>query len=307
MLDICESDPNMPFPENEMQIRLAGHIAVLAGEIGERNIWHFDKLSAAADYILAEWQATGLDGRRLEYQSRGIGVANLETEFAGRTHPHEIVIVGAHYDSVFGSPGANDNASGVAALLEIGRLLSGAELSRTVRLVAFVNEEPPFFMRDDMGSYIYARRCRRNNENIVAMLSLETIGCYDDMPGSQRYPFPLGLLYPDTANFIGFVGNLNSRKLVKKVLASFRRHMSFPAQGVAAPGWMTGIGWSDHWSFWQAGYPALMVTDTALFRSDSYHTETDTPEKIDYPRLTSVVAGLNRVIEEMGTSSGTSF
>jgi len=299
MPEVSQSDPNMPPPEDELQIRLVGHIARLAGEIGERNIWHFDKLSAAADYILAEWQERGLDARRLGYQARGMEVANLELEFTGRTHPREIVIIGAHYDSVVGSPGANDNASGVAALLEMARLLSGAELARTIRLVAFVNEEPPFFQRDDMGSYVYARRCRRNNENIVAMLSLETIGYYSDIPGSQRYPFPFNLFYPDTANFIGFVGNLNSRKLVSQVLTSFRRHTSFPAQGVAAPGWIMGIGWSDHWSFWQAGYPALMVTDTALFRNDSYHTGADTPEKVDYPRLASVVAGLSRVIAEI--------
>jgi Zn-dependent M28 family amino/carboxypeptidase len=181
----------------------------------------------------------------------------------------------------------------------MARLLGSQRLARTVRLVAFVNEEPPFFLTGDMGSRFYARRSRERSEKIVAMFSLETIGYYSDAKGSQHYPFPFSLFYPNTANFIGFVSNISSRDLVRQSIASFRQHTAFPSQGAAAPGWMTGIGWSDHWSFWREGYPAIMVTDTALFRYAHYHTPEDTPDKIDYARTARVILGLARVIAEL--------
>jgi Zn-dependent M28 family amino/carboxypeptidase len=226
----------------------------------------------------------------------GQTVYNLETEVAGGARRNEIVVVGGHYDTVPGSPGANDNATGTAAVLELARLLAGQRLARTVRFVAFVNEEVPFFQTDTMGSWVYARRSRARGEQIVAMLSIETIGFYSDVVGSQHYPFPFSLFYPRTGNFIGFVGNIASRALVRRSIAAFRQHTSFPSEGVAAPGWMTGIGWSDHWAFWQEGYPGVMVTDTALFRYAPYHTREDTPDRVNYNHMARVVAGLARVV-----------
>ena len=161
------------------------------------------------------------------------------------------------------------------------------------------NEEPPFFLRRDMGSKVYASLARKRKDNIVAMLSLETMGFYSEAPNSQQYPFPFSFFYPHTANFIGFVGNLGSRHLVRQSLEAFRSHTQFPSEGIAAPGWVTGIGWSDHWSFWQAGYRAIMVTDRALFRYEHYHTSEDTPEKIDYNRLARVTMGLSHVVTEL--------
>ena len=150
-----------------------------------------------------------------------------------------------------------------------------------------------------MGSRVYASRSRRLDENIVGMLSLETMGYYSEVPDSQRYPFPFGFFYPQTANFIGFVGNIGSRRLVRLCLAAFRRATQFPSEGTAAPAWVTGIGWSDHWSFWREGYRAIMITDTAFFRYDYYHTRADTPEKLDYERLARVTNGLAQVIAEL--------
>jgi Zn-dependent M28 family amino/carboxypeptidase len=222
-------------------------------------------------------------------------VQNLEVELQGTTAPQEIIVLGAHYDSVAGTPGANDNASGVAALLEIARLLAGKSHTRTLRLVAFANEEPPFFLTDEMGSQVYAARSRQRGEQIKAMLALETIGYYTDQPGSQHYPFPYGWFYPDTGNFIGFVGNLSSWRLVRQALGAFRASTAFPSAGVAAPGWVMGVGWSDHGSFWKEGYPAIMITDTAFYRYRHYHAETDTPEKLDYPGLARVTRGLVEV------------
>lgn len=222
-----------------------------------------------------------------------------EVEIPGSSATEEIVILGAHYDSAIGSPGANDNASAVAALLEIARLFSTQQCRRTLRFVFFTNEESPLFQTADMGSLVYARRSRKLNEKIVAMLCLETIGYYSNEKGSQKYPFPFNYFYPDTGNFLAFVGNLASRKLVHQAIASFRRHASFPSEGAAAPEWIVGISWSDQWSFWQENYPAIMLTDTAPFRYPAYHTEMDTPEKVDYTCLARVVQGLFGVTLEL--------
>ena len=291
----------LPLSEKEKIIssNLYNHVYKLAGKIGERNIWLPSKLNAAAAYIENTWRGQEYTVQRQEYDARGVKSANLEIEIPGTSQTDEIILIGAHYDSVLGCPGANDNGSGVAALLEISRLLKNRKLSRTIRLVAFTNEEPPFFLRRDMGSKVYASLARKHNENIVAMLSLETMGYYSEAPNSQQYPFPFSFFYPHTANFIGFVGNLRSQQLMKQSLGAFRRHTQFPSEGTAAPGWVTGIGWSDHWSFWQEGYRAIMVTDTALFRYDHYHTSEDTPEKIDYNRLARVTEGLSHVITEL--------
>ncbi len=285
--------------EKCLQKSLHGHVQVLAGHLGERNVWHPQQLEAAGRYIEDQLKQSTLAVARQQYQVDGITVGNIEAEWVGTERPGEIVILGAHYDSVVGSPGANDNGSGVAALMEIAAMLPPRNLPRTVRLVAFVNEEPPFFMTPLMGSRVYARRARGAGDQVIAMISLETIGCYDDRAGSQRYPFPFAVFCPDTGNFIGFVSNLASRNLLCRVLSSFRDHTRFPSEGVAAPGWLTGIGWSDHWSFWKAGYPAVMVTDTALFRYPPYHTRYDTPEQIDYARLARVVAGIERVVADL--------
>ncbi|MFQ5988807.1 MAG: M28 family peptidase [Candidatus Methylomirabilales bacterium] len=285
-----------------MRDHLEKHVVMLAGEIGERNIWHPKGLHASVDYIGKTLTGLGYQVARQEFKVQGSTVANLEVERTGTSLPQEIVIIGAHYDSVIGCPGANDNASGVAAVLEIARLLATAELSRTVRFAAFVNEEPPFFLTGDMGSRVYAARSRQRGEHVVAMLSLETIGYYSENRWSQRYPFPFSLFYPSTANFIGFVGNFSSRRLVRRAIGTFREQTPFPSEGLAAPEWVTGVGWSDHWSFWKEGYPAIMVTDTALFRYDYYHTPQDTPDKLDYPRMARVVTGLTRVIADLATN-----
>jgi hypothetical protein len=293
-----------PLPEltqQEVGVRreLRRHVASLADGIGERHVWRPAALRETAEYIAGEFAGLGYVVTRQEYVARGVEVANLEATLAPGAPGEALVVVGAHYDSVAGCPAANDNGSGVAALLELARLLRGTGPQRPVRFVAFVNEEPPFFHTDLMGSRQYARRMKERGEEVAGMVALETIGYYADEPGSQRYPFPFGLFYPDTGSFIGFVGNLNSRRLTRRCVASFRRHTRFPSEGTVAPGWLSGMGWSDHWSFWQEGYPALMVTDTAPYRYPYYHTPDDTPERLDYGRMSRVVCGLARVVAEL--------
>ena len=292
------TEPLPPLTDREQLIHdnLRRHVAALAGRIGERNVWHPEAMAAAAGYIRKTLEDAGYVVNVQAFPSRGMTVSNIEAVLPGHGATDEIIVVGAHYDSVADCPGANDNASGVAAMLELARLLAGSTLPRTVRFVAFANEEAPFFYGDEMGSNLYAARAQAQGERIEAMLSLETLGYYTDEPGTQQYPFPFSYLYPDTGNFIGFVGNLTSRSLVRKVVGAFRASTAFPSEGVAAPSGIEGIHWSDHWSFWQAGYPAIMVTDTAPFRYPYYHTANDTPVQLDYTGLARVTGGLADVV-----------
>ncbi len=274
--------------------QLRTHVRVLASDIGERNVWRPAALAAAEAYIAAQWRKQGYAVSSQRYAAAGVDSANLEIAIAGASQPDEIIVVGAHYDSVHGSPGADDNASAVAALLELSRLLAGARFARTLRMIAFVNEEPPFFFWGDMGSGVYAKAARRNGDDIRAMFSLEMLGCYSDARGSQRYPPLLRHFYPDRGNFIAFVSNLRSRRLLKQAVAAFRRHSDFPVESAALPAWIPGVAWSDQLSFWREGYRAVMVTDTAFYRYPWYHTALDTPERLDYGRLAAVTNGLAR-------------
>ena len=275
-------------------------IQQLAVDIGERNVRNRPRqLAHAADYVETQFSEVGYETKRQEYEVSNVKCHNLEAEVLGTTRPEEILIVGAHYDTVVGTAGANDNTSGVAATLALARRFAHRKPDRTLRFVAFVNEEKPYAHTEQMGSRVYARRCRERGEQVVGMLSLETIGYYDDAPGSQKYPPPLGLFYPSEGNFIGFIGNLASRRLVRQVVAAFRQNEPFPSEGAALPELVPRIGDSDHASFWHEGYPAVMVTDTANFRYPYYHTPEDTIDKVDFDRLARVVRGLEKVVAEM--------
>ncbi len=226
--------------------RLMAHVGVLGSRIGERHLHRPMALGAAAAYIREVWATQGFPVTEETFDVRGQRAVNLVTEQKGVARPGVIVLVGAHYDSVVGSPGANDNATGVALLLEMARALKGELLPRTVRFVAFANEEPPYFMTEDMGSRVHARGARRRGDDIVAMLCLETLGYYSSAPGSQRYPFPFGAFYPGAGDFLGVVGNVPSRALVVDFLRHFMGASDFPVEGVAAFEGVPGVTWSDH-------------------------------------------------------------
>jgi Zn-dependent M28 family amino/carboxypeptidase len=284
----------------ELRQRLERHVRELAGRIGERNSVHYGALEEAAAYVDRELAALGYTVTSQRWTAAGDQTfRNLEVTISGRAKAREVVVVGAHYDSNRGTPGADDNASGVAALLELARLLRGDSLPRTIRLVAFANEELPFFGTPDQGARRYVAALRQRGDDVRSMLSIETIGYYATGPRTQLYPRPLNWFYPDTGNFIGFVGNLSSRGLVHEAIAAFRRHTPFPSHGAAAPASIPGVGWSDHEAFWAVGIPAVMITDTAPFRNPHYHTRGDTPDRIDYDRMTYVVDGLAAVVREL--------
>jgi len=296
--------PLPPLTPEQLALReeLRRHVWKLAGDIGERNVFQPARFSAAADYVETELAQTGRSVNHQSFEARGVRCLNLSVEIPGTVKPEEILVIGAHYDTVAGSPGADDNASGVAALLTLAKGFATRPAARTLRFVAFANEEPPFFMTRDMGSLVYARSCHERGDRIALMLSLESLGYYSDRPRSQKYPFPLGLCYPSRGDFIGFVGRTRDAAHVRQCIKLFRETAQFPSEGGALPGWLPGVGWSDHWAFWQVRYPAVMITDTAIFRSPHYHMDDDTPDKLDYDRFARVVDGVQRVIANLATA-----
>ncbi|MBI4841716.1 MAG: M28 family peptidase [candidate division NC10 bacterium] len=285
-----------------LERRLMGHVRALGGTIGERNLHRPQALREAAHYIRRIWTQQGFPVTEEVYEVGGQSSANLVVEQKGSGKPGRIVLVGAHYDSLIGTPGANDNATGVALLLEMSRAFRQEPPARTVRFVAFVNEEPPYFLTGQMGSRVHARQARRRGEEILAMLSLETIGYYSNARGTQRYPFPFGLAYPSTGNFLAVVGNLPSRPLVVDFLRHFMATSDFPVEGVATFEWIPGINWSDHWSFWKEGYPALMLTDTAPYRYPEYHSRFDLPERINPREFSRAAQGIIHAVRRLATA-----
>lgn len=276
-----------------LEKRLRQHVQWLAGDIGERNVAHPEALEAAASYVDAEWTRQGYAVGRRAYDVLGTHCTNLEVTRSGDGRRSEILLIGAHYDSVVGSPGANDNASGVAVLLELSRSFRTVEPAMTVRLVAFVNEEAPFFSTEKQGSMVYARAARSRGDDIRLMASLETLGWYSDRVGSQSYPPLFNLFYPNRADFVAMVSDFRSRTAMRQLAMAFRAHSDFPVQTAATFRFVPGVSWSDHRSFWHHGYRALMITDTAFYRYRHYHMASDTPDKLDYPRLSRVTSGLS--------------
>jgi Peptidase family M28 len=295
--------PLPPLTDEEMALAasLKLHIASIAAR--EHNIAHYDELEKVARHIEATLASFGYAVGRQEFSVDGRLVRNIDATIeppAEKLDP-EVIVVGAHYDSASGTPGANDNGSGAAAVIELARLLRDLDhkSGKRIRFVLFVNEEPPYFMTEAMGSLRYARALAERRERVMAMYSLETLGFYSSEPGSQHYPAPFGLIYPDRGDFIAFVGMLGSRPLLQETLRSFRAHTAFPSIGGVAPGFIPGIAWSDHWSFAEHGFQAVMVTDTALFRYPHYHLPSDTPDKVDSEQLARVVKGIERVIRDL--------
>ncbi len=285
--------------EQDLMLRLKKH--VVATSSVPHNVKHYAALERAAQHIEATLEGLGYVVNRQAFTVAGRAVRNIEVQLEAQSAEAHSLVVGAHYDSFENAPGANDNGSGVAAVLELARLLKQWQPQRTrLRLLLFVNEEPPYYRTPDMGSWRYAKLVSERGEKVRGMISLETLGAFSETPGSQTYPVPFGLIFPSTANFIALVGLPGSRSFLHEVMASFRRHTAFPSIGGVAPDALVpGIGWSDHWAFRSFGFPAIMVTDTALFRYPHYHSPSDTPDKVDYEKLARITKGLERVVREI--------
>jgi len=293
--------PPLPEAQRALAGELRRDVTHLAVGIGARNVWRPERMSAAADMIIAELSTAGLSVVQYSYNIGIMQCVNIEATLRGATHPDEIIVIGAHYDTVDETPGADDNASGVAGLLALARAAGRYRPARTLRFVAFANEEPPFFQTEQMGSVVYAGLCRARGDDIRAMLCLEMLGYYRDEKGSQWYPPVLGPVlrpfFPSEGNFIGFVSTLRSLRGLRQTVGAFRRAAQFPSEGAVLPAVLSGL--SDNWAFWQHGYPAVMVTDTAMFRNPHYHTAGDLPETLDFERMARVVSGLEAVMIEL--------
>ncbi|MEM7166210.1 MAG: M28 family peptidase [Planctomycetota bacterium] len=291
--------PALDATTRETQTRLEADVVALCTTAGGRNQLDMPGLRVAEQFLTTSFAAAGLPPQYHEYECRGTTVRNIEAELLGTVRPAEIIVIGAHYDAYTGTS-ADDNASGTAAVLELARVFAGTPQPRTIRFLAFVNEEPPFFQQPGaMGSEVYAGRCKERDEKIVAMLSLEMLGYYSTEPNSQQYPWPLKWLYPSTGDFVAFVGSYSNRRLVRQCIRAFREKTQFPSEGAALPSNIPGVEYSDHWAFSYHGYSAAMVTDTAFFRNNNYHTLHDTPDTLDYERMARVVVGLRDVVRDL--------
>jgi hypothetical protein len=290
-----------PLLAEELMLRdkLHAHVVALSQGIGERSIATPQKLRAAERYIINAFVELGYKVWRQPFKFGGLEMSNLMIVKEGRNPRAGCFVAGAHYDTVPGTPGADDNATGIGALLELARRLAHQQPEMTVRMVAFANEENNGGGWESMGSYHFAKLCKAKGWDVRGMFSLEMLGVFSDAPGSQQYPHPFRLFYPRTANFIAFVGNRFSRDFVRNSVRMWREDVDFPCEGVAAPDTLRDAGRSDHWSFWQIGVPALMITDTSNFRYPLYHTGEDTIDKIDFERYTRVVSGVFRIIERI--------
>ena len=289
-----------PGMKPDIENNLKKTVKVLAREIGSRGHLQTDALNKTIEYISSELRSYGYAVLDQPYDYRGTTYRNIFAEKKGSTEPEKILIVGAHYDTVTGTPGADDNASAVAGLLELARLLAGKPLNRTVQFVAFTLEEPPLFRSRFMGSYVYAGSLRDAGRDVEGMICLEMIGYFTDEPGSQFFPLPfMRWLYPDKGNFIMFVSNIKSRGFLYRVKGGFKKGTDLPVESLSTLSIVPGVDFSDHRSFWKFGYNALMVTDTAFYRNPQYHGAGDVPEILDYKRMADVVLGLKSAIEEL--------
>lgn len=285
--------------ERDLAARLRAHVMAIASV--PHNVRYAEELEAAAQYIERQLQNIGYSIGRQEYSVDGTNVRNIEAVRDAPGHAAAAtLVIGAHYDSFENAPGANDNATGTAAVIELARLLKDWQPERTrVRFVLFVNEEPPYYRSREMGSWRYAERLFETRERLLGMISLETIGAFSEAANSQRYPQPFGLIFPSTANFVAFVGLPGARRFLHDVIGSFRRNLAFPSIGGLAPDIVPGIGWSDHWAFQQFGFPAIMITDTAPYRYPHYHLPSDTPDKVDFDKLARITNGLELIVRDI--------
>ena len=289
--------PPLSAVEEEIRDRSARHVRILSDSIGSRGFRSYESVRATAEYLRSELTGYGYEVEEQGYEAADQRHRNLQVTLPGGERADEIVVVGAHYDSYDLTPGADDNATGVAGVLELARLLSGRRPQRTLRLVLFGTEEPPFFNTDDMGSRVYAYQAAEHGERIVAMYSLEMLGYFTDEPGSQHHPPPLQLFFPSEGNFIAFVGNPASGALLRRSLATFRDVGTVPSEGMVSSSMVPGVELSDHASFWRAGFPAVLISDTGPFRNVRYHLESETWDELDFETMARVVSGVLRVVE----------
>ena len=295
------SGPLAPLDDGQRQLalNLERHVRAVASE--PHNLAYPEALERTALYIEDALARLGYDVRWQVFDVAGLQVRNIEIVLPPRSSAAHTLVVGAHYDSADDSPGANDNGTGVAALLEMARLLREDPVgaNQRLRLVFFVNEEQPYGKTEDMGSLRHARSLVAQNEKLSGMIALETLGYFSSVRGSQRLPFPFNWLYSDKGDFVAFIGLPGGRAFLRKTVAAFRSTRAFPSTGTIAPASVEGADLSDHWAYHHVGVPALMITDTALYRNPFYHQTFDTPDTVDYTSLARITQGLDQMVRTL--------
>ena len=277
------------------------HVKVLSVDYLPRDYAHLENLNAAAEYIKQQFESMGLEVAEQKYTVNNQEYKNLITSLGPQDGPK--LIIGAHYDVAGPNPGADDNASGVAGLIELVRLLKNESLKKNITLVAYTLEEPPFYATNSMGSYIHAKSEREQGSNIELMISLEMIGYFSEEKGSQRFPLKLlKLFYPGKGNFIAVVDRLSSG-WARDVKTGMAKHMSIPVYSINAPLIIPGIDFSDHRNYWAHGYDAVMLTDTSFYRNTAYHTDGDTLDRLDYMKMAEVVQGVFAYVKELSNKT----
>lgn len=279
-------------------------VTYISGVIGSRSFYQIEELERTGQFIESEFKRYGYDVSEQRFTYDGNNYRNIIVEVKGKKYPERVLVVGAHYDTVTGTPGADDNASGIAGIIELARLFRKKEPDKTVRFVAFTLEEPPFFRSEDMGSYRYAESLREKGEDVEVMVSFEMIGFFSDNPKSQYFPATFfKWFYPDTGNFIMLVGNRDSKELIEKMKDAFKGGTGLPVESISTYSVVPGVDFSDHWSFYQFDYKAIMVTDTAFYRNPYYHKHGDKADTLDYARMAEVVKGFETALEGLANDN----
>ena len=280
--------------------KLKATVTALAVGIGPRDLYNNNraKLRKAEDYVTARLKAAGCKVEFQEYSAGGVKVKNIICVKTGLSAPGEIIVVGAHYDT-FNNPGADDNASGVAGMIELAEYAAPKEYARTIKFIAFANEEPPFFKKEGMGSAVYAKAAAERKDDIKAALVLEMIGYFSEEKRSQRYPPLIGAFFPAKGNFIAQISNFKSRKLAGRIDKVFKEATKLPLRTASLPSFVPGVDFSDHRSFWGAGYPAMMFTDTSFYRTPHYHKFSDLPETLNYAYMAAFLDGMKAVVDDL--------
>lgn len=297
----------MVHPNGTVQA-LREHVRSLTVTIGERSVTMPKNLLKTQQYIASFYEGLGLHAEIEPFRYHDLPVANVIARIEPEGPPTKRFLLGAHYDSVEGTVGADDNASAVAVLLETARQLLAVarqkKLTVAVKCVAFALEEPPVFSTRYQASKVHAAAMKHRGESIDGMLCLEMVGYTCKEKGCQEYPFPLNLMgYPEQGDFIGIIGNFASRGLTRSISKAFKKNPALPAIPLTVPfsGWlMPSVRLSDHASFWDKGYAAVMITDSAFFRNPHYHMPSDTADTLDYGFMAELVRSLVLFFEEAG-------
>jgi Zn-dependent M28 family amino/carboxypeptidase len=284
----CFVSATSAFAGNADTVKLKQHLLAITGTAQPHNHQHTDALNQVAAYIRSEFEQLNGQVQEQVYTVAGKEYRNVILSVGPADAPR--LVVGAHYDVCENQPGADDNASGVAGLLELARLLENHTLPFRIDLVAYTLEEPPYFRTEHMGSYIHASSLAEQQVKVMGMISLEMIGYFKDEKGTQRYPLaPMKLLYGSRGNYIAIVQRFGNGSFGRGMLRNYKKAATLPVKSLRAPAFVTGVDFSDHLNYWHFGFDALMITDTSFYRNSNYHLPTDTIYTLDFKRMGQVV------------------